>query len=516
MAGEGLDRIPLRVPPRWDPVWFETFVRDVLSLADVRNATEGLGISITGQSDDVATIAASEDVQELLESSLLTADASDLDNARQLVASDGSIELEDNGPGNTFEIEVAQYGITLDKITQIPALSLLATQDSSDPGTLEVVTSSADDTLLARVAGAIAFSQLTLGMVPDGLITFAKLQDADALSVLGRSSNTAGVLDEIAAGSDHQILRRSGTAIGFGSIDLSQSAAVGSSRLAFANIAQITGQAVLGVASAGAGNLAPISAGTNDRVLSQTAGALGFTQLTAGMFPSTVVPDAALSSNVALLNRNSQTFTARNNIVVADDLVGFGVFGATAGLRIRPWISSIARTRIEAFNAAESALTPLAVISQVFDLSTTNTGTNADITLNGVPASAFATTQSGNFTATLTGMTASTTGTVQWRRTGNKMTLYAASNVLGTSNATTMTMTGLAAACTPANTQTVMCYLISDGQGVLGMASVSGTTITFYAAISDNPNPVPLATSFFNASGSKGVPAGWSITYELT
>jgi hypothetical protein len=90
--------------------------------------------------------------------------------------------------------------------------------------------------------------------------------------------------------------------VGFGSIDLSQSDAVGTSRLALANIVQLTGQAVLGVSTAGAGSMAPIGAGTNDRVLRQTGDALNFGQLTAGMFPALVVPDAALSANVPLLN----------------------------------------------------------------------------------------------------------------------------------------------------------------------------------------------------------------------
>lgn len=103
MPGRGLDVIPLRIPDRWDPGWFETFVRDVLSLADVRNATEGAGITITGQSDDTATLASSEDVLELLTVGVLTAEASDLANARQLVAGNG-ITLTDAGAGETLEI----------------------------------------------------------------------------------------------------------------------------------------------------------------------------------------------------------------------------------------------------------------------------------------------------------------------------------------------------------------------------------------------------------------------------
>lgn len=303
---EGLDKIPLRVPAKWDPEWFATFVRDTLSQADVRNAIEGVGVSITGQSDEPATIAASDDVLDLLSASLLTVTPSGLTAARQLVGGDG-IEIDDGGPGNEASVGIAEYGITLDKLAQVPGLSIIGSQNTT-PGTFEVVTAAANDRLLTRTSNALDFTQLTVGMFPDAVVTYAKIQNADALSVLGRASNSAGVLDELVAGTDGNIVRRSGTAVGFGSIDLAAAGAVGSSRLAFANVAQITGQAVLGVASSGAGNLAAISAGTDDRVLAQTSGTVGFVQLTAGMFPSTVVPDAALSSNVALLSRDPQTF----------------------------------------------------------------------------------------------------------------------------------------------------------------------------------------------------------------
>ena len=146
----------------------------------------------------------------------------------------------------------------------------------------------------------------------DASIAYARIANASALSVLGRATNSAGVLADIAAGSDHQVLRRSGTAVAFGAVNLAQSAAV-TGDLPFANIAQITGQAVLGVSTAGAGDLAAISAGTDDRVLRQTASALNFGQLTAGMFPNTVVPDAALSSNVPLSNA-ANVFTALQSV----------------------------------------------------------------------------------------------------------------------------------------------------------------------------------------------------------
>lgn len=57
-------------------------------------------------------------------------------------------------------------------------------------------------------------------------VTDAKLRDSAALSVIGRGANSTGDPADIAAGSDHQVLRRSGGSLGFGQIDLSQSAAV--------------------------------------------------------------------------------------------------------------------------------------------------------------------------------------------------------------------------------------------------------------------------------------------------
>lgn len=69
-------------------------------------------------------------------------------------------------------------------------------------------------------------------------VTFSLIQQSAAagLSVIGRSTNGAANFAEITAGSDYQVLRRSSsTALGFGSIDLSQSGAVGTSVLTYAN-----------------------------------------------------------------------------------------------------------------------------------------------------------------------------------------------------------------------------------------------------------------------------------------
>lgn len=72
-------------------------------------------------------------------------------------------------------------------------------------------------------------------VIATNAVTDAKIRQSAGLSVIGRTTNTTGNVADITAASDYSILRRSGTAVAFGAIDLSQSGAVGSSILPIAN-----------------------------------------------------------------------------------------------------------------------------------------------------------------------------------------------------------------------------------------------------------------------------------------
>lgn len=74
------------------------------------------------------------------------------------------------------------------------------------------------------VAGVKTFSSTPV--VPDASFGPAKLDNGAAVSLLGRSANSSGVRADIAAASEYQVMRRSGNALAFGSIDLAQAAAV--------------------------------------------------------------------------------------------------------------------------------------------------------------------------------------------------------------------------------------------------------------------------------------------------
>lgn len=138
------------------------------------------------------------------------------------------------------------------------------------------------------------------------------------------------------------------------------------------------------------------------------------------------------------------------------------------------------------------------------------TGTTVDsteipaLTVGGFSAASKA---SGSFTGTQTGYASDLTPTIQYRRSGTTVTLSTATSSLQTSNATTMTLAGIPAAIRPTQTLTYITRLTDNGTVVLGTASIStGGTITFGNGIT--------AGNFTN-SGNKGLPSGWTLTYEM-
>ena len=71
---------------------------------------------------------------------------------------------------------------------------------------------------ISTTGGPITSSGTITVTINDAALSFAKLANAAALSVLGRGANSTGVLAGIAAGTDGHVLRRSGTTLAFGTI----------------------------------------------------------------------------------------------------------------------------------------------------------------------------------------------------------------------------------------------------------------------------------------------------------
>lgn len=71
-----------------------------------------------------------------------------------------------------------------------------------------------------------AWGAVVLTTDVNGDLPYANLTQGSALSVLGVTGNATADVASIAAGTDHQVLRRSGTALAFGALNLAQAAAI--------------------------------------------------------------------------------------------------------------------------------------------------------------------------------------------------------------------------------------------------------------------------------------------------
>jgi len=163
------------------------------------------------------------------------------------------------------------------------------------------------------------------------------LANGTALSVFGVTGNASAQRADI-AGTVGQVLRVSGTTLAFGSIDLSAAATVGTSDLAFANLAQGSARSVLGVTGNATADVASIQ-GTTDQVLrvngagtalafgaidlSKTAAVTGVLQ--AASFPTltgdVTTAGGALATTIA---NDAVTYAKMQNVSAVSLLLGRG------------------------------------------------------------------------------------------------------------------------------------------------------------------------------------------------
>ena len=86
-----------------------------------------------------------------------------------------------------------------------------------------------------QVTGDITISNTGVTTIGANRVANSMMEQMSALSLKGNATNAVADPADISAGSDHQVMRRSGTAIAFGSINLASSSAVGTSLLGLAN-----------------------------------------------------------------------------------------------------------------------------------------------------------------------------------------------------------------------------------------------------------------------------------------
>ncbi len=144
-----------------------------------------------------------------------------------------------------------------------------------------LATGTPDGTKFVRDDGTLAVP--AGGGLANDSVTDVILRNSVALSVIGRASNSTGDPADIAAGTDGHVLRRSGTTLGFGTL---AAGAFASNTAAYATLVNSAsaGLSVLGRSTNSAGALAEIATTTDGHALRLSGSTLGFgTIATAGI-----------------------------------------------------------------------------------------------------------------------------------------------------------------------------------------------------------------------------------------
>lgn len=104
----------------------------------------------------------------------------------------------------------------------------------------------------------------------------------------------------------------------------------------------------------------------------------------------------------------------------------------------------------------------------------------------------------GQFTMALTGCTAGVNATVDWHSLGGAVALSMTADATGTSNATTMTGTGMPQAIRPAANKSFQAICVDNGTGAVGRAVITASSgvVTFYKDVDGGA---------FTNSGTKGL-----------
>lgn len=163
-------------------------------------------------------------------------------------------------------------------------------------------------------------------------VTFAKIQNSAAAgrSVIGRSANSAGAFAEIATTTDGHVLRLSGTTLGFGTLAAGAFAANTVSRAALVNGSALT---VIGRSANSAGAVADIAAvAASGAVLRESGSTIGFGTIATAGIANNAVTVAKIQQIVGLsvLGRSANTTGDMAAITGTDGQV-FRVSGTTLG-----------------------------------------------------------------------------------------------------------------------------------------------------------------------------------------
>lgn len=159
-----------------------------------------------------------------------------------------------------------------------------------------------------------------------GDLPFANLTQGSALSVLGVTGNATADVASIAAGSDGQVLRRSGTALAFGTV---ATAGIADDAVTYAKIQNVSAtDKLLGRSTAGAGDVEEIACTAAGRALIDDADATA-QRSTLGLGTAATVNTGTSGATIPL-NNGANIWGATQTIGAGSGTIGLIVDGGSA------------------------------------------------------------------------------------------------------------------------------------------------------------------------------------------
>jgi hypothetical protein len=293
-----------------------TIDNDVVTDAKLRNSSAlsviGRSVNSTGDPSDIATTSGSNGV---------------------LVESAGTLSFGLVTTNNILDNTIANADLR-----QSAALSVVGRTNNTIGNVADISATAASDAVLRESGSTLSFGQIATGGINDDAVTNGKLRNSAALSVIGRSANSTGDPADIAAANDGEVLRRSGTTLGFGTV---ATAGITDAAVTLAKMANLAQSTIIGRAeSAGTGVPTALTStqvaaiidgepitwtgshtfnGTNHTVTAGadiTLTASGGTMTLAATTQVQITSPTRLASSVALDSVGTTATTAANNLAI--------------------------------------------------------------------------------------------------------------------------------------------------------------------------------------------------------
>ncbi len=259
-------------------------------------------------------------------------------------ASDGQVFLRSGTSlvfGSITTAGITNNSVTYAKIQQGTGLSVVGRSTSTAGDNADIVGS--DGQVLRVLGSSLGFGTIATAGIGDNQVTLAKLATQAALTVLANATNAVAVPTAVAASADGQVFLRSGTSLAFGTIGASS---ITDATITVAKLADLAAMSVLGRAANTSGPMAAITA-TANQVLRANAGgtSIGFGQIVLGAISNgsacSIVGRSANSAGVYAdisIGTNDHVLMRTANVVTSGFIANANVAtaAAIAGTKITP------------------------------------------------------------------------------------------------------------------------------------------------------------------------------------